>query len=208
MTDTIKAYDEVADIFAPDSFNWTPFDLINDFSTLLKPNSKVLDLGCGSGRDTNELSKKGHQVVGLDASEKLIDYAKNKFPQITFQVGNLLNIPLPDNSFDGIWCHAVILHLETIDDVNKSLKEMHRVLKSGGIVHLYTKGYVEGPEAENIVSAFFKKPRFFRYFKLDNLTKLVEENKFKIVKSEQAEESVIRPNGRPGVFWIRILASK
>ena len=208
MTDTVKAYDDFADIFAEDSLKWTPFDLIDDFSALLKPGLKVLDIGCAGGRDTKELSNKGFEVVGLDASKKLVIHAQNRFPDIKFMAGDMLKMPLPNDSFDGIWCHAVILHLETIKDVNRSIKEMNRVLRSGGVVHLYTKGYISGPETEDVVSAFFDKPRFFRYFKLDKLTDLLKKNKFQIIKAEQTEESSIRPNGRPGVFWIRILARK
>ncbi|MFA5025322.1 MAG: class I SAM-dependent methyltransferase [Candidatus Shapirobacteria bacterium] len=206
MTDTIGAYDDFAVNFAEDSFNWTPFDLIEDFSTLLKPESKILDIGCGGGRDAKELRNKGFKVVGLDASKELVIYAQNRFPDIKFVVGNMLKLPLPSDCFDGVWCHIVILHLETIKDVNSSLKEMYRVLKLGGVVHLYTKGYVSGPET--VVNAFFDKSRFFRYFKLDKLTDLLKKNKFQIIKAEQTEESIIRPNGRQGVFWIRILAKK
>lgn len=147
-------------------------------------------------------------ATGLDASQNLLTNARSRYPAIDFVHGDIRHLPFPDNSFSGIWCHAVILHLETINDVEKSLKEMYRVLDASGVVHLYTKAYVSGPSTEEVISTFFDKPRFFRYFKLDELVELVEQNNFKIIKSEQIDESSVRPNGRPGVFWIHLLAQK
>ena len=80
-------------------------------------------------------------------------------------------MPFPDNSFDGAWCHVVLSHLELIKDVRTAIQEFYRVLKPEGIIHLYTKAYLTGPEVEVSVSYFFKKGRLFRYLKLAPLKK-------------------------------------
>ena len=48
----------------------------------LKPNSRVLDLGCGTGHLSKFIKDLGHEVIGLDPSKKMLNFAKNNFPEI------------------------------------------------------------------------------------------------------------------------------
>ena len=57
---------------------------LEKFSTLLPVNSKVLDIGSGGGRDSRFLFKKGFEVTGVDFSEKMVEKAKEKQPQINY----------------------------------------------------------------------------------------------------------------------------
>ena len=65
----------------------------------LKEGEKILDLGCGNGRWYKIFKEKKVDYFGLDNSEKLIEIAKENFPEAKFFVGDALNLPFPDNFF-------------------------------------------------------------------------------------------------------------
>src|SRR5690625_3006839 len=78
-----------------------------DVITLLDPknNEKILDLGCGTGDLTHKISSMGSKVLGVDYSDHMIDQAKMKYPQIQFQVKDILNLNY-DKLFDAIFSNA------------------------------------------------------------------------------------------------------
>lgn len=99
----------------------------------LKKGSSYFDLGCGLGQTTFYLSSLGYQVEGIDNSENFIAEARKKFPNLKFYQGDILNLPLPDESFDAIGSHNVIEH---ISDVPKFLKEQIRLVKNSGLIFI------------------------------------------------------------------------
>jgi len=98
----------------------------------VRPNETILDLGCGNGR-LYELFK-GRMVgyFGIDNSEKLIALAKNRYPGVSFQAGDALNLPFSDNFFDEIFSIAVLHHVPSKELRLRFLKEARRVLKPNG----------------------------------------------------------------------------
>lgn len=100
-------------------------------------NETVLDLGCGRGLDCFIASKavgKNGKVLGLDGSETMISRAsaiaiKNGFTNCEFILGEIENIPLPDNSLDLIMSNCVI-NLST--DKYRVYSEIYRCLRNGG----------------------------------------------------------------------------
>lgn len=102
---------------------------------------KVLDVACGFGYGTKILHRlTGMKVVGLDLSEAAINYAKKicfKKPVINFLVGDARNLPFPDNSFQYIVSFETIEHMH-YQDALSMIKELHRVLKPGGILIIST----------------------------------------------------------------------
>ena len=100
-------------------------------------NETVLDLGCGKGLDCFIASKavgKNGKVLGLDGSETMISRAsviaiKNGFTNCEFILGEIENIPLPDNSLDLIMSNCVI-NLST--DKYRVYSEIYRCLRNGG----------------------------------------------------------------------------
>jgi SAM-dependent methyltransferase len=99
----------------------------------LKPiplGARILDFGCGRAGFTSFLASLGYHVVGLDLSSEAIRLNRHDFPQIDFvQVNEDQKAPLPDASFDAIWCSEVIEH---VYDVNGIFSEFARLLRSGG----------------------------------------------------------------------------
>jgi ubiquinone/menaquinone biosynthesis C-methylase UbiE len=98
----------------------------------LSKGSKVLDLGCGTGEQIEELLEYGLQVVGIEPSSNMRQYAASKLPPGTVVDGSILHIPFPDNSFDFVYAIEVLRYLDHHDNVN-GLKEIYRVLKPNGI---------------------------------------------------------------------------
>jgi ubiquinone/menaquinone biosynthesis C-methylase UbiE len=117
-------------------------------SVNIKTGDHVLDVGCGTGYDAQELAKmvgeKG-KIVAVDLSEHMLDVArqrnKHNLP-IEFRSGDINHLDLPDNSFDGSLCYGTFEILET---PGKALNEMIRVTKSGGHI------VVSGPDLETML---------------------------------------------------------
>jgi ubiquinone/menaquinone biosynthesis C-methylase UbiE len=204
--DTIAWYNQNAKQYTQVSAENANPEQIEQFSNLLPKNGKVLDAGCGSGRDTNLLVQKGLDVVGLDVSQGLIQEAKIQFPTLQFIEGNLLNLPFNNNMFDGVWAHASLLHLETIDEVKTVLKEFHRVLKNKGILHVLVKAQSGKQKTAVVSDAFSNHNRFFQYFTQEELTELLKTSGFTIRSIEQYRETDRNPHGRSEVQWILALA--
>jgi ubiquinone/menaquinone biosynthesis C-methylase UbiE len=91
---------------------------------------KVLDLGCGTGIYSKELTKKGAKVKGIDISKEEIKIAKDYNPKAEFVVGNGVKLPYKNGEFDIVMASLV---MECMKDWNPLLKEVRRVLKKGGV---------------------------------------------------------------------------
>ena len=96
----------------------------------LSPKSKILDMGCGTGYFLNYLSKKGHDVYGIDLSQEMIRHLKEIYGEMHVRHGDLRQLPYEDESFDAV---ISIETLRYFDDVQSVLREGYRVLKKGGI---------------------------------------------------------------------------
>ena len=91
---------------------------------------KILDLGCGNGCYTDHFRKIGGDPVGVDGSETMIDIARKRYPECSFQVADVLKpLPFEDAGFDIILCNQLLMDIPDIDGV---IKECGRVIKRGG----------------------------------------------------------------------------
>ena len=99
----------------------------------------LLDLGTGLGRHAIYFSKQGFNVSAMDISEYAIDYLKNwaikENLTINTEVGDMLCLPYPDQSFDCIFAYHVISHTNSVG-LEKIIAEIERVLKPNGEVYL------------------------------------------------------------------------
>jgi ubiquinone/menaquinone biosynthesis C-methylase UbiE len=209
LNDTIQWYDEHAEEYAEAGATYFDLNHIQAFSKLLPKGAKVLDAGCGAGRDTALLSEKeGLDVTGLDLSKGLLEVAKRKFPDITFVEGDLLDLPFDDSSFDGVWSNTSILHLEAVDDVKRALSEMNRVLEPSGILHLVVKSQITDEKTAVVSDKLSDHDRFFQYFSFDELKNLLPETNFELISIREYSETETIPHGRPEVKLIWCLARK
>ncbi len=111
----------------------------------------ILDYGCGFGGNYNFLSKRG-VYFGLDILEDNINYAKNRYTRVNFKVFDGKTIPFPDGYFDEVHAYDVLEHVE---DLDKVLSEVSRVLKKGG------KFFITIPAAVSEKALINIKPNYF-----------------------------------------------
>ncbi len=125
-------YNTIASYFSSTrQFVWED---LKDFSQYITKEDTVLDIGCGNGRVYQLCENLQVAYTGIDQSEELIAIAKNKYPTVHFDVGEMTELPYEDASFSIIICVATFNHLPDRDSRLKSLGEMKRVLKPGGII--------------------------------------------------------------------------
>ena len=100
--------------------------------TYIPPPSKLLDLGCGSGYSSLRLAESGYRVLGMDISEKFLDRAASRIGnQLQYTIGDALEMPFADQSFDGIASFDMIEH---VVDAERVFREVDRTLRPGGRV--------------------------------------------------------------------------
>jgi ubiquinone/menaquinone biosynthesis C-methylase UbiE len=104
--------------------------------------SKILDVGCGSGRFSIGAALAGYDVTGIDITSEAINAASNKAKRIelnnlNFLVGDMTNMPFKDNEFDYVFCPRFSINaVATFQRRQKAIQEMIRVVKLGGIVYI------------------------------------------------------------------------
>ncbi|MCL4838968.1 MAG: methyltransferase domain-containing protein [Thermoanaerobaculia bacterium] len=107
----------------------------------LRPGQRVLDLGCGTGTLAIEMASRcpGLQIFGLDGDPEVLSRAERKAVragvEITWQQGLATRLPFPDGSFDRAVSTLFFHHLATEDKVSAA-RELHRVLRPGGQLHV------------------------------------------------------------------------
>lgn len=107
--------------------------IVDEFLKYFTPKKgfKVIDFGCGTGSFTAKFLNYGLELYGIDISQNCINYAKKKYPDISFDVGDIEHTAYLDESFDIIFLSGVLHHFTDFSNV---LKECYRVLKKGGII--------------------------------------------------------------------------
>ncbi|MDP6454714.1 MAG: methyltransferase domain-containing protein [SAR202 cluster bacterium] len=128
----------------------------------LKSGMTLLDCGCGPGTITLGLAQvvAPAQATGIDIEPGMIEQAKafaaeRGVENVEFQQADILNLPFADNSFDVVLTSAVLEHL---NDPESAVKELHRVVKKGGLVGVVNTDWGDpliSPENES-VSRFFE----------------------------------------------------
>jgi ubiquinone/menaquinone biosynthesis C-methylase UbiE len=109
----------------------------------------VLDVGCGTGLATAELVRLGFKVSGVDLSPGMLAVARERLPEVRFEVGSMLALPHADELFAGVVAWYSTIHVPD-PDLPTALAELARVLRPGG--HLLL-GFQVGDEPRRMTSA-------------------------------------------------------
>lgn len=186
---------------------------------LVRDGEKILDAGCGNGRLLESIWRK-IDYVGLDSSPTLIKLAKEKYGKkegVKFLVGDVLNLPFQDGSFDKVFAIALFHHLPSSELRQKAAKELNRVLQPGGLAIITVWNVWQLKYLPYLIWSFLKdfllgfkidfrdtfipwkrgRSKVFRYvhaFTLGELEKLLSEAGFRIKKAGYTRRGKLRPN--------------
>lgn len=161
------------------------------FLSLLSPGAVILDVGCGSGRDSLAFLQKGFRVVPIEPCEALASRAEALLQQpVRRQRAQALE---ESEAFDGIWACASLLHVPQ-SETPEVLARLARALRPGGIVYVsYKLGHGER-EAE----------RFFNDQSEDSLRMLLEKASLKPLQLWLTDDARKNQETR----WVNALAAR
>lgn len=153
--DPSEYYNQYAGIYFENTVNLNVSHIIEPFVELLEPGASILDLGCGSGRDSLTFLDMGFDVTALDGSEQMcelagihtdLDILHMQYEDLDF-----------DEVFDGIWACASLIHLEK-DKLPEIIKKISQALNPGGYFFMsLPKGDFEGLMNQRYFSEYQKK---------------------------------------------------
>jgi SAM-dependent methyltransferase len=160
---TQDSYDRFAAAYAERYFETRGLDEEMDrFLSWLPPSPRILDAGCGPGHLLRYLARNGALCVGVDYSLFMLKEGRRRDPRLLLTVGDLLALPVPSASFDGIWARASLIHL-TKAEHEKSLREFHRTLRPHGIVYAAVRQGV-GEEHRQETQQGIPIERYFQFW--------------------------------------------
>ncbi len=113
----------------------TNMPISDNLFELVKSEDKVLDVGCGVGRLCADFLKRNCQYYGVDINESAIEEAKKIYPSATFSVQNTTKLSFTDSFFDVVVCQGVLACMDFSDRMSAA-NQIHRITKSGGILHV------------------------------------------------------------------------
>lgn len=194
MTTTIDYYDKNATEYSESTIGVDFSATQERFLRYIPSHAKILDFGCGSGRDAKYFLDKGYDVDAIDGSKEFCRlasiYTGITVKQMLFQ--ELASV----NEYDGIWACASILHLQK-DDLILVLHKMATALKNTGVIYASFK-----------YGTFFgeRQGRYFTDFNEERLTEILA-----LVPELQYREfwisSDVRPD-RSDEKWLNVILSR
>ncbi len=190
---TLEYYNNNAEDFIQGTL-FVDFKQTQDKFISLLSGKKVLDFGCGAGRDTKYLIDKGLDVVAIDGSEELCKRASN---YTGINVKHMLFQDLDEiEQYDGIWACSSILHLSKIE-LKPVIKRMLNALHKNGII--YTSFKYSEFEGE-------RNGRYFTDFTLEGFTEYISD-----IHDMAIEQYWITGDVRPGrgdEKWLNLILRK
>ncbi|WP_168406614.1 class I SAM-dependent methyltransferase [Acinetobacter indicus] len=133
---TIDYYNKHAEEFTASTFEVDMESLYQPFLAELPEGARILDVGCGSGRDTLAFKNKGYQVDAIDYSEELVKKA-TRLTGIPIKLKSFYEVD-DYEAYDGIWACASLLHCER-SRLAEVLEKMVQVLKPNGVIYMSFK---------------------------------------------------------------------
>ena len=154
---------------------------------------RILDFGCGPGRDLKVFTDLGHQPIGLDGCREFTEHA-TKYANSPVWTQNFFALDLPKNDFHGVFANASFFQIPS-KEMPSVLKQLEQSLKDNGILFMSNpRGHGEG----------FYGDRYATYLELDDYTQLLEKTGFNLL------HHYYRPPGLPQSEqpWLAMIAKK
>jgi len=140
-----------------------PHENMPDVSYFFKKKGvkKILDLGCGAGRNLIYLLKKGFDVYGIDCAQKGLEIINKRLKKekikSSLKPGNIFNkLPYEDNFFDAVVSVQVLQHGK-LNEIKKTIKEIERVLKPRGLIFITLCGRISKGKVRDYLIKTAKK---------------------------------------------------
>lgn len=190
---TLDYYDQHSEEFSRRTKNIDLAPLYEEFLPLLPPGARILDAGCGTGRDSAAFIQRGFRVTAFDASKAMVDIASQLIGQPVLQLSfHQLDFA---HEFDGVWAAASLLHLPK-DAMAQVFHDLHHALVPHGILYASFK---RGRSEE------FREGRFFSDYDEESLKDFVEaQMDWSILKLWPTDDI---GQQRAGVEWVNVLAA-
>ena len=193
MNQTIEYYNQNAEAYFLNTVD-VDFDrLRRKFVSYLPEHARIIDIGCGSGRDVKAFCDMGYDAVGLDASEEMARVARKQLG-VNVITGDMADW-IAEEPYDGIWCCAALLHLHE-EEAERFLSNLKANLKPGGVVFISVK--------EGIETGYDDKGRYMRNYTEEDLRERLRISGISIVDIERTEDQL----GRKAIHWLNITGKK
>ncbi len=145
------------------------------------PPFRILELGCGPGRDLKTFVARGHQPIGLDGCARFVEMAR-VLSGCDVWLQDFLELDLPPAHFDGVFANASLFHVPS-EHLPRVLSELRDALREGGVL------FFSNPRGEN--KEGWSGERYGCYFEIDGWRALLTAAGF------QEIDHYYRPAGRP-----------
>ncbi|MFA5841202.1 MAG: class I SAM-dependent methyltransferase [Candidatus Paceibacterota bacterium] len=168
-------------------------DIKNTFSLVGIENPNTLEIGCGNGRDAEEILKYTKNYLGIDISKELIKIARERNTGAVFEVADIENYTF-QNNLDVIFAFASLIHVP-IESLRKIMDLAYNKLNNSGVFFAtmkYNDNYIESTKEDEFGI------RTYYLYSEDDIKKIVR--RFKILKCDKYE---LR-----GQKWIKVLLQK
>jgi SAM-dependent methyltransferase len=180
---TLDHYNQHADSFWRDTRD---HDVSQNIDALLQnligsPPFRILDFGCGPGRDLMRFRDLGHEAIGLEGSERFVEMARGYSGCEVWQQ-DFLKLDLPAEYFDGIFANASLFHVPS-QELPRVLNELRAGLKPGGVL------FCSNPRGDNREG--WNGQRYGCYHDWQSWRKLVTDAGFEAIRH------YYRPEGLP-----------
>lgn len=203
-----KDYDIIADEYSEEFGRlYEDIEVVNEFMAKLKPNSKVLDLGGGTGKLTDLFIKNGHQAICYDFSKEMMRKSQEYYPNLPYILDDMLNMEqhFESNTFDGIIAFYSLFHIPR-EDLNNVFASINNLLKDNGIFCFVVQlGNGEQFIDEPYLKEQGKGVLYFNFFTKDLIKQMLNNNSFEtLFETEKTEvgENELGEDGNNKVFVI------
>jgi trans-aconitate methyltransferase len=181
--ETFETWNKVASLYQEKFMDLDLYNETYDFicNSITKDNAKLLEIGCGPGNITKYLLSKrpDFDIHGIDIAPNMIELAKKNNPTARFTQMDCRQISDLKSNYDGIVCGFCLPYLSPTDSV-KLITDCYNLLFENGLIYL---SFVEGSSDKSGFQVVSTGDRSYFYFhSLDELTKLLFENKFEELK--------------------------
>lgn len=190
---TIDYYNKNAKEYAQKTFDVDMSKLCDIFLKELKQGTQILDLGCGSGRDSKYFLSHGFDVYPVDGSKELCKIASQN---IGIEVEELLFDELDFyKEFDGVWACASLLHVP-MSELPVILAKIHQALRDDGVFFTCFK-YGEGEEV--------REGKHYTDLTEEALQKLLQEQNFEVIDVFVTGDSI---KDRDETKWVNAIGKR